>query len=59
MSITLTVKMNDEPTSYYQIIAGVKNWRLSGDLLSIFLINGDNMYINKDYIISIKENKED
>ena len=58
MSLTLFIKMNDEPTSYIREIQRVKEWRISGGLLHVSLSNGDNVYIIKDYIVSIDESKE-
>lgn len=58
MRLTLLVKMNDEPTSYIREIRGVKEWRISGGLLHVSLFNRDNVYIVKDYIVSIEEIKE-
>jgi hypothetical protein len=58
MTLTLFVKMNDEPTSYIREIKRVKEWRISGDILHVALSNGDNVYIIKDYIVSIDESKE-
>lgn len=58
MKLTLFVKMNDEPTSYIREIRRVKQWRISGGLLQVSLSNGDNVYILKDYIVSIDESKE-
>lgn len=58
MTLTLFVKMNDEPTSYIREIKRVKEWRISGDILHVALSNGDSVYIIKDYIVSIDESKE-
>lgn len=58
MTLTLFVKMNDEPTSYIREIKRVKEWRISGDILHVALSNGDGVYIIKDYIVSIDKSKE-
>lgn len=58
MQITLLVKMNDEQTPYIREIKRVHKWHMSGGLLSVSLLNGDKVYIIKDYIVSIDESEE-